>query len=137
MAKFTVSAVKRTTLPTKAGGTWVKTEVKLQELGGEIYEIGNGIGKNAKENLRAGSIIEGYTEKRPWTMRDGSIGYNNVLNGITAEYVYKLLLRINPDVEVMKDVDPVNQVSGNGSWDGVDEGLQEEANPSTDSPNGW
>lgn len=96
---YQITAIKRSTMPKRDGGTWTKVEVKTKQTGEMILELGRGIDKNVKENIKRGTEISGYIEKRPWTGRDGQTRYNNVLNGITAEYVYELLLRAYPDVE--------------------------------------
>ena len=106
-------------MPKRDGGTWQKTEVKTDQTGEQILEIGRGIEKNVKDNLKKGDSIVGYIEKRPWTGRDGQTRYNMVLNGITAEYVYDLLLRVNPDVESLPAAEEESVEEG-GSSDGFD-----------------
>lgn len=116
--KYTISAVKRTILPTKAGGTWTKLEVRTQETGEQIFELGNGIAKNVKENLKAGVIIEGYVEDRAWTGRDGQTRYNKVLNGITIEYLYNLMKKLHPEIEgmVVQSTPPPTVTKTEGQW---------------------
>lgn len=98
--KYTIKAIKKTQMPKKDGmGTWQKVQVKTQETGEEILDLGFGIAKNIKDNLKAGDVITGYIEKKPWTRSDGTVAYNTILNGVTADYVYELLLRAYPEIE--------------------------------------
>ena len=109
--KYTIKAVKITPIPyAKKDGTpgiWNKKQIKTKETGDEILELGSGFSKYVSENIAAGHVVNGYIEKKPWTKRDGTTAYNTVLNGITAEYVYNLLITKFPDIEK-----PVPKVGG-------------------------
>jgi len=99
--KYIITAVKRTAIPKKDGtGTWTKMQVKTQQTGEQILDLGFSIPKNIKDELKKGDEITGYVESKPWNS-NGKSGVNITLNGITAEYVYELLLKINPDVATM------------------------------------
>jgi hypothetical protein len=99
--KYTLTAVRRKTLTKKDGtGTWQKVELKTDKTGDVIYELGYGHSKSLKETAKIGDVVNGYTEQTPWYKSDGSQGgFNNRLQGITAEYVYSLLLKLSPDIE--------------------------------------
>jgi hypothetical protein len=102
--QYTIKRIKTTPKPfTKADGTagmWNKVELQTQETGEEVLELGEGFSKSQKEKLVAGSVVIGYISKVPWHKKDGTIGGHNVkLNGITAQYVYNLLITKFPDIE--------------------------------------
>ena len=100
MATYKITAIKKTVLPKKAGGTWTKIEVRTDKTGDTVYELGNGHSTQLKDYIKVGDVITGYTENKPWNKADGTLGgYNKRINGITPEYVYKLLLSIHPDIE--------------------------------------
>jgi hypothetical protein len=94
--KYTIAGVKRTTLPKKAGGTWVKTEVKLKETGDQIYELN--FSKYIKDGLVQGTILNGYLSEKSWTGRNG-VSITKVFNAIDAEYLYDMILKMNPAIE--------------------------------------
>jgi len=89
MAKYTVTAVKRDTLPKKDGTTWTKISVKTAETGDAILELGYGHQKATKDYMKAGDHITGYVENRSWTNGQGQTSVTPTLNGITEEYLYK------------------------------------------------
>jgi hypothetical protein len=82
---YTINQIKRTTLNKKAGGTWVKTEVKLKETGDQIFELN--FGKYIKDNLKEGQILNGHLSERTWNGQNGVV-ITKVFNAIDAEYVY-------------------------------------------------
>ena len=97
---YRITAIKKTVLPKKAGGTWTKIEIKTDKTGDDIYEFGQGHSTYIKETAKVGDTLVGYIENKPWNKSDGTLGgYNKRINGITPEYVYKLLLSIHPDIE--------------------------------------
>lgn len=125
--KYTITAVKRTPIAKKDGtGTWTKMQVKTQQTGDAVYDLGFSFPKGVKDTLKVGDVLTGYVESRPWSS-NGKSGVNLTLNGITAEYVYELLVKLNPQVETM-DVGggsvAVPKAPANDGWetgDGVDE----------------
>lgn len=136
--KYTITAVKRTPIAKKDGtGTWTKMQVKTAQTGAQILDLGFSIAKNVKDNLKSGDIITGYVESRPWNS-NGKSGVNITLNGITAEYVYELLLKINPSIEGLSTGLGVTNTPNapvapkNDGWEGqgddiqVEEGVDEE-----------
>jgi hypothetical protein len=98
MAKYIITAVRKKELPKKAGGTWTKVEIKTDQTGDQILELGNGL-PFKREDVKVGSVIEGYIEKKQWGERDGAPQFNVKLNGITVEYVYAMLLSVFPELK--------------------------------------
>ena len=98
--QYKVTLVDKKVLPKKAGGTWTKITIKTDKTGDNLFELGYGHSMTLKDTIKVGDMIVGYPEKRPWNKSDGTLGgYNLRINGITAEYVYKLLLNKFPDIE--------------------------------------
>lgn len=97
--KYTITAVKRTPIAKKDGsGTWTKMQVKTKETGAQILDLGFSFPKGTKDNLKAGDVLVGYVESKQWSS-NGKSGVNITLNGITAEYVYELLLKAVPGAD--------------------------------------
>lgn len=113
---YVIKGVRKTQLPKKAGGTWTKIEVKTEQTGDTVLELGQGIAN--KEGIAKGTVINGYVEDRKWTGKNGSTGINKVLNGITAEYVYKMLLSIHPE---LVDFNPSGEAAPKAENDDFDE----------------
>jgi hypothetical protein len=129
---YTISAVKKTTLTTKAGGTWVKTEVRLKETGDTTYELN--FSKYIKDNLVAGQQHQGYLGERSWTGKNGTI-ITKTFNSISAEYVYALLLKLNPNIEAGYTEAKTDTLAPKSTEPKADEWSttgpeEEEANPS-------
>jgi hypothetical protein len=102
MAKYKITKFRTVVKPTADGRTWNKVEIKTDVTGDDVIELGNGVSKYQKENLKEGDIIEGYIERKPWTKRDGTVGgYNVKLNGITVDYLYALMKKLHPDLETI------------------------------------
>mgnify|MGYP001562618756 CR=1 FL=1 len=126
--KYIISGIKKTPIAKKDGsGTWMKVQVKTQQTGTQVLDLGFSISKNIKDNLVIGSEITGYVEARPWSS-NGKSGVNMTLNGITVEYVYELLLKMNPTLEGLSTgistpvpVATKAFVPENIGWDGIDE----------------
>jgi hypothetical protein len=95
--KYKITAVRKKEMPKKAGGTWTKVEIKTDKTGEQILELGMGLPMK-REDVKVGTEIEGYIEKKQWGERDGQPLFNVRLNGITAEYVYSLLLKQFPEL---------------------------------------
>lgn len=97
--KYQITGVKRTPIAKKDGsGTWTKLQVKTAQTGDTVLDLGFSIDKNTRDNLKVGDTITGYVESKPWSS-NGKSGVNMILNGITAEYVYELLVKAIPGVE--------------------------------------
>lgn len=127
--KYTITAVKRTPIAKKDGtGTWTKMQVKTKETGTQVLDLGFSFPKGTKDNLKAGDVLTGYVESKPWNS-NGKSGVNVTLNGITAEYVYELLLKAFPgadklDVATGSPVAPA--APANDGWEGVDDSPAED-----------
>jgi len=113
---YVIKGVRKTQVPKKAGGTWTKIEVKTEQTGDTVLELGQGIAN--KEGIAKGTIIKGYVEDRKWTGKNGSTGINKVLNGITAEYVYSMLLSIHPE---LADFNQADESAPKAESDGFDD----------------
>lgn len=97
--KYTVTGVKTTPIAKKDGmGTWNKIQVKTKETGEQILDLGFSVSKSVRDSVSVGSVITGYVEQKQWSS-NGKTGVNLTLEGITAEYVYNLLLKLNPNIE--------------------------------------
>lgn len=126
MAKYIITGIKKTPIAKKDGsGMWTKVQVKTQQTGTQVLDLGFSIPKNIKDALVIGTEITGYVESKPWNS-NGKSGFNLTLNGITAEYVYELLLKMNPSIEGLTTpsvvpTPPKAFVPENIGWDGVDE----------------
>ena len=90
--KYKILAIREKDVTWK-GGIFNKFEVMTNETGIEILELRLGQERNKKTKI--GDIIEGYIDT--FILKDGK--EIKILRGITAEYVYKLLLKIRPDIE--------------------------------------
>ena len=109
--KYTITAIKRTPIAKKDGtGTWTKVQVKTKQTGDQVLDLGFSIPKATKEALAIGTEITGYVESKPWSS-NGKSGVNLTLNGITAEYVYELLLKMNPDADKLSGTPSVAKPS--------------------------
>lgn len=109
--KYTVTGVKVTPIAKKDGmGTWNKIQVKTVETGDQILDLGFSVSKSVRDSIKIGTVITGYVESKPWTTSNGKSGVNLTLEGITAEYVYNLLLKLNPNLEgaAVKTAAPAN-----------------------------
>ena len=119
----TIKAIKLQQM-SGANGPWTKTLLKFQDTGDQIFELGLGFGKYTKEHLAVGQELNGYVTVRTWQGQNGQ-GSSNVFNGITADYVYALLLKINPNIESIPET-KVGTTKETG-WDGVDAPAPESA----------
>lgn len=110
MAKYNITGVKTTPIAKKDGmGTWNKIQVKTQETGDQILDLGFSVSKSVRDSITVGSIVTGYVDQKQWSS-NGKSGVNLTLEGITAEYVYNLLLKLNPNIEgpAVKTAAPAN-----------------------------
>ncbi len=126
--KYKITAVKKTPIAKKDGtGTWTKFEVKTSQTGDKILQLGYSHQKSVKDTLKVGSIVTGYIESKPWES-NGKSGVNLVLEGITAEYVYSLLLKAFPDAENIgeSEVEKTPSVEAGGWEEGTDEETSDE-----------
>jgi hypothetical protein len=109
--KYSITKIRTTPVPyvdKKTGGQAVfnKVELKTDKTGENILELGYGHLDSVKKSLKVGDVVCGYVENKPWFKSDGTQGgFNRRLNGITADYVYKLLLSIHPDIEDVPKVE--------------------------------
>lgn len=110
---YKITAIRRKEVPytdkrTGQAKSFTKTEVKTDKTGELVYELGEGHSDATKKNIKVGDIISGFTAQVPWFKKDGSGqgGVNNRLNGVTAEYVYRLVLKMNPNIEEEIPEDP-------------------------------
>lgn len=116
-----VKAIKRQQM-SGANGLWTKILLKFQDTGDQIFELGNGFGKYTKENLAIGQELNGYVSVRTWQGQNGQ-GSSNVFNGITADYVYSLLLKLKPDIESIPETGV--GTSKDSGWEGGGESTPE------------
>jgi hypothetical protein len=96
---YTIKNFKVDVLNKRAGGTWNKYTVKLVETGEVAYELN--FGKYIKEKLAIGQKLNGYISERSWTGQNGTI-ITKVFNAIDADYLYSLILKMNPNIEGVK-----------------------------------
>lgn len=127
---YTIKAIRSKDI-VWTGGTFRKYEVKTAETGDEILELK--LSPKKMEKMRAGDIIEGYTENSTYNGRNGPVTVK-VLRGISAEYVYKLLLKLAPDIESRVEsrvgVKQAPVVEENQNWDastGVDSPVDQDS----------
>jgi len=97
--KYNVTGVKVTPMTKKDGmGTWNKIQLKTRETGETVLDLGFSVSKSVRDTIAIGSVIVGRVEQKTWNS-NGKSGVNMVLEGITAEYVYDLLLKQFPNIE--------------------------------------
>ncbi len=98
--KLKINAVKRKEMPSSFGGKpWSITSVKFDGIENPVYGFDlAGFGTKA-DKLVVGDVISGYISTKTYTKKDGSQGSNQVFNAISAEYVYGLILKMNPEIE--------------------------------------
>lgn len=97
--KYTVTGVRVTPMTKKDGmGTWNKIQLKTKETGDTVLDLGFSVPKSVRDSIAIGSVITGRIEQKTWNS-NGKTGVNTVLEGITAEYVYDLLLKQFPNIE--------------------------------------
>ena len=97
--KLTISAIRRKDQPSKFGGVWTVVQVKFDGVENPKYGYDlKGFQKDYVAKLKEGDKIEGYISKGSYTGKNGIVE-TNYFNKITAEYVYGLLLKINPNIE--------------------------------------
>ncbi len=103
--KFKILAIRNKDI-VWSGGTFKKYEVKTDQTGADIIESQLGLKKN--EKLKVGDIVEGYLGDNTFNSKNGPVTVK-VLKAITAEYVYKLLLKLDPDIESKQSTLPVKE----------------------------
>jgi hypothetical protein len=106
--KLKINAIRRKEMPSSFGqGTWNITSVKFEGIENPQYGYDlNGFGKKA-DKLQVGDTITGYISTKSYQKKDGTIGTNQLFNAITAEYVYGLILKMNPEIENIKTKESV------------------------------
>lgn len=90
-------------MPSQFGGTWTIVSVLFENHENPQYGYDlMGFGKSA-DSLKIGDTICGYiTTKNYNSKKDGSLRTSYTFNKMSAEYVYKLLLKMNPEIENIK-----------------------------------
>lgn len=99
MSIFKITAIRSKDI-VWSGGTFKKFEVRTDQTGQEIIELS--VNQKRAEKVKVGDSIEGYIEDKTFNSKAGPVTVK-VLKGITAEYVYKLLLRHVPNIESVPD----------------------------------
>lgn len=84
-----------------SGGTFKKFEVRTDKTGSEILEMQ--IGQKRSEKIKVGDTVKGYLSNNTFNSKNGPMTVK-VLKGISAEYVYDLLLKIDPTIETGSQV---------------------------------
>ena len=88
-------------MPSKFGGTWTITSVKFADHTNPMYGYDlSGFGKRA-DNIKEGDILTGYISTKNYTGKDGTPKTSSIFNAITPEYVYGLVLKMNPEIETV------------------------------------
>ena len=87
-----------------SGGVFKKYEVRTDKTGTDILELR--LGPKRNEKVKIGDLIEGYVESGSYTGKNGIVNFK-MLKAISAEYVYKLLLKLNPEIESLLENDKV------------------------------
>jgi hypothetical protein len=95
-----IQAIRRKEMPSSFGGKpWNITSVKFDGIENPQYGYDlAGFGTKA-DKFQAGDVISGYISTKVYTKKDGTQGSNQVFNAITPEYVYDLILKMNPEIE--------------------------------------
>lgn len=101
--KLKINAIRRKEMPSSFGGKpWSITSVKFDGVENPPYGYDlNGFGNKA-DKLVVGDTVTGYMSTKTYQKKDGSMGSNNIFNAISAEYVYNLVLKMNPEIENIK-----------------------------------
>lgn len=102
--KVTIKKFRVKSMPSKFGGTWNLIEAQFNETGEDVYQL-SGFGSKFTEKLKIGDVLTGYVSERTWTGQNGPQTSKN-FNKITAEYVYDLLLKMNPNIESIQTLTP-------------------------------
>lgn len=98
--KVKVQAFKKKDMPSKWGGTWTIVNTKFEGMANPEfgYQL-SGFGKDKVKNLEIGQTLVGYMGQRPWTDKNGNPQITKTFNAISPEYLYDLILKIDPHVE--------------------------------------
>jgi len=103
--KYTITAIRTKDLNTKSGRIWTKHEVKTEQTGDQVLELGREI--ENKDNIKVGDVLTAVIEKKPWTGSDGTVRYNLILNGPSLSYMYAFILSKFPEIEHFAMPEPV------------------------------
>ena len=131
--KLKIQAIKRKEMPSSFGGTWTIVSVKFEGMENPEYGYDlNGFGKFA-DKFKVGDTIQGYFSTQSYvSKKDGLTKQTKKFNKITAEYVYDLLLKINPAIESIPGakemIKPVTQPivePVNDGWGQPEESIDE------------
>ena len=100
--KLTLKAFKIKTLPSKFGnGTWNIVQAKFKETGEEVFDL-KGFPKKITESPTVGAVLTGYISSRNYNDKNGVLRSAKDFNAITAEYIYNLIIKMNPEIENIK-----------------------------------
>lgn len=127
--KLKISAIKKTEKPSQFGTKpWIVTSVKFDGVENPQYGYDlKGFGKK-EESLKVGDVLTGYTSTRTYQKKDGTTGVSYMFNAITPEYVYELLLKIDPLIETqVAQAKPAAPVTKSTGW--TDAVADEPINP--------
>jgi hypothetical protein len=103
--KIQIAALQKKEIAKKSGfGTFKVCKIKVVGRGDTVYEL-SGWGDKDIERFAPGSFINGFFSERTW----GTDGRQATFNRITAEYVYDLLVKMNPGIEAGSS--PVQQLN--------------------------
>jgi len=116
--KVTIKAFKIKTMPSKFGnGTWNIVQAKFKETGEEVFDL-KGFPKKITESPAAGTVLTGYISSRNYNDKNGNLRTSKDFNAITANYVYDLLMKMNPEIENIKTTSTTEQPKAQDSWQG-------------------
>ncbi len=98
--KGKIQAFKKKESPSQFGGTWTQVFVKFEGVANPEYgyEL-RGFSKNIIKDIKEGMTLVGYIETKNYQKKDGTMGTSQLFKAITPEYLYDLILKINPHVE--------------------------------------
>lgn len=83
-----------------AGSTWTQVSAKFEGVENPQYgyEL-RGFSKNQIKDLKEGQMLNGYFETRTYQKKDGTMGSSELFKAVSVDYLYDLLMKINPAVE--------------------------------------
>jgi hypothetical protein len=117
--KLKIQAIQKKDMPSKFGGTWKIAKVKFEGIENPEYgyEL-KGFGSKTIESLIPGKEIIGYFSSYQYQGKESLVNVKT-FNKITAEYVYDLLLAMNPSIEESPASTPVKNKTDEieGQWE--------------------
>lgn len=122
--KLKIQDIRKRDVPSQFGGVWTIYSAKFE--GVENPQFGYdlaGFGKSA-ERLKAGDTVVGYiTTKNYNDKKTGQLRTAYTFNKVSAEYVYGLILKMNPEIENIgndKLAPPPKVDAATPGWDSQD-----------------